>query len=280
MSDPQEILTREVPAPQHTLRYGAHEQQLADVWQFDSDPAAIVLFLHGGFWREKYDRQLTAPSVRALAQLGYVAVNVEYHRIGNAGGNPQTFDDIADATDWLPELVCAACGLPSTVPVLLAGHSSGGHLALWASMRHRLPITSRWHDASPTRVAGVLSLAGVCSVAAALADGIGDHAAADLLADEDNLDEIDPGRIGPGAVPTALVHGRLDQRVPNSYSVAHRRLLATGRSPARLDELASADHFEVIDPATTAWPVVCAALDWLVRETDPATVTGRTDSDG
>ncbi|MDR7303569.1 alpha/beta hydrolase family protein [Haloactinomyces albus] len=264
MSTPQELLTHRVPEPRHTLRYGTHEQQVADVWLPDSEPFAVVLFLHGGFWREAHDRHYTDPFVHALARTGYVAVNVEYRRIGGAGGNPQTFDDIALAIDELPEIARSACGLPADKPVILAGHSAGGHLALWASARHLLTASSPWHTPNPVQADGILALAAVTSIASALADGIGENAAAELLAEEDNLDRIDPGRIGAGPAATALVHGKLDHRVPFGYSTVHQRMLEEAGTPVRLDVLSNAGHFEIIDPFSSAWSTVLADLNWLV----------------
>lgn len=265
MSTPTELLARTVPAPVHTLRYGSHPQQIADVRLPDSTPTAAVLFLHGGFWRDTYDRSHTAPLTHALTQRGYVAVNVEYRRVGGEGGNPRTFDDIARFTDILPGSVRSSCELPASAPVILAGHSAGGHLALWASARHRLPATSRWYRPDPAPIDGILALAGVCDITRALEDGIGENAAAELLGGRDNLDEIDPARVGAGTVPTALVHGERDDRVPSRYSSTARDRLAAADTPQRLDLLSRVGHFELVDPSTAAWATVREALNWLVR---------------
>lgn len=249
--------------PRHALRYGPHEQHVADVWVPTAEPKALVMFLHGGFWRDAHDRHYTAPCAHALMRAGHVVANVEYRRVGGAGGNPELFDDVALAVDVLPERVRSMGELASELPVIVAGHSAGGHLALWASVRHLLPSSSPWCTTVPTALDGVLALAGVCSVATALADGIGESAAGELLADRDNLDEIDPGRIGAGTTATAFVHGQRDHRVPVSYSTRHHRMLAEAGTPVRLEVPADAGHFEVVDPAAAAWPAVLAGLDWL-----------------
>ena len=266
MSDPAELLSRTVPAPGHTVRYGTHPQQVADVWLPDSPPVAAVLFLHGGFWRDAYDRQHAVPLAHALAKRGYVAANVEYRRVGGAGGNPRTFDDIARLTDTLPAAVRSSCELPAETPVILAGHSAGGHLALWASARHRLPATSPWQLPDQAALDGILALAGVCDVTAALADGIGENAAAELLGGRDNLDEIDPARLGAGTKPTALVHGKADDRVPFEYSLRARDMLAAAGTPQRLDLLPGTGHFELIDPSSAVWTTVLESLRWLAAQ--------------
>ncbi|NMN97205.1 prolyl oligopeptidase family serine peptidase [Antrihabitans stalactiti] len=239
-----------------SVRYGEDSQQVADVWLPDTAPLAVILLLHGGFWRPMYDRQPLAPLAEELAVNGFVVGNVEYRRTGDAG----TFDDVARAVDELP----ATLGTPG-LPVLVAGHSAGGHLALWVSARHRLPTGSRWHRNTPA-VDGVLSIAGVCSIATALSDKLGNSAAKQLLGGKYET-SIDPGAIGATGVATALIHGERDNLVPLSYSVTHRDLLDAGGTPTRLFELPGVGHFEPIDPASSAWPAMTAALEWLLRQT-------------
>ncbi|WP_228000152.1 alpha/beta hydrolase [Nocardia australiensis] len=260
MSTLADLLRRAVPPPQQTLRYGYQEQQLADVWLPEQTPSAVVLFLHGGFWRGAYDRHHTEPLAAALAQEGYAVANVEYRR---GGEYPETFDDIARAMDSLPRLVSEGCGITTTTPIISAGHSAGGHLALWASARHRLPDTSPWYRADPA-LAGVLSLAGVGSIADALSNRIGGDAAAELLGAHPYTTEIDPAALGSTYIPTALVHGHQDDDVPFAYSEAHRNLLDHGGTNVHLWSIPAAGHFELIDPHTDAWRTVVDALNWLV----------------
>src|SRR5699024_4479600 len=147
-------------------------------------------------------------------------------------------------------------------PTILAGHSAGGHLALWASVRHRLPVASPWYRAKPPALDGILALAGVCDVTAALRDGIGNNAVAELLGGHAELDQFDPVRIGAGVTPTAFVLGKGDDRVPYEYSVRARDMLAAAATPQRLDLLPDTGHFDLIDPSTAAWATVLDALSW------------------
>ena len=54
----------------------------------------MLVALHGGFWREQYDRRGLRPLAVALRALGRVVVLPEYRRTGGRGGWPATFDDI------------------------------------------------------------------------------------------------------------------------------------------------------------------------------------------
>ena len=109
-----------------------------------------MVVIHGGFWKAAYDLSLGRPLAASLAEHGWAAWNIEYRRVGNGGGDPATFDDVAAAIDALRDQ-----DLPLD-RVLAVGHSAGGHLATWAASRGRFP---RW----PARVelTGVVSQAGV-----------------------------------------------------------------------------------------------------------------------
>src|SRR5262245_45722987 len=119
--------------PDLTVRYGTDPDQLVDL-RLPAGPTdrPLVIFIHGGFWRVAYDRAHVAPLATDLAERGWPTATVEYRRVGQAGGGwPGTLDDIAAAVEALPALVAQA-GVPldASAPIL-AGHSAGGHLALW-----------------------------------------------------------------------------------------------------------------------------------------------------
>ena len=130
-----------------------------------------------------YDRAHTGPFATALASAGFAVCVPEFRRTGQRdGGWPGTFDDVAAAVDTLPALVREAVGahLIGDGPVLLAGHSAGGHLALWAASRHRLPPRAGWY-AAPGQVRGVVALAAVSDMMACHALRLGQDAAGGLL---------------------------------------------------------------------------------------------------
>ena len=146
--DPAEILTRHAAPPDLTIRYGPDPGNIADIRlpsgggpgsSSSGSGRPMIVLLHGGFWRVTFDRAHTGPMAVALAAEGYLVCVPEFRRAGpGRPGWPGIFDDVAAAIDRLPGLVAAvapeACD-PGRV--LLAGHSAGGHLALWAAGRHR-----------------------------------------------------------------------------------------------------------------------------------------------
>ncbi|MGW0883433.1 alpha/beta hydrolase [Streptomyces sp. NPDC002671] len=265
-----------VPASPLPLRYGTHPDQVADLFlPLDdnalADPGAwraapLVLFFHGGFWRAEHDRQDVAGFARALAtESGCAVVSVEYRRVGDGGGWPVTLTDSAEAVDRLPGLAAqAAPGRVDPARVVYAGHSAGGHLALWAGVRHRLPEGAPGRTLAPPPLLGVLALAPTADLALADELGSGRGAVAAFLGgarDEvpDRYAAADPAVLGAPAGRTVVIHGALDEALP----VAMARDYAA-RVGATLHELPDCGHFEVIEPGSAAWPVVVDALRTIV----------------
>jgi len=148
----RDVLNRPAAPPDDTVRYGPGPEQVASVWRPRSGALAtapVVMFLHGGFWRATYDRTHVGPLAVTLAEAGFLVCAPEYRRTGAGGGWPATFDDIAAAVDVLPGVLSDLGGPPPSSGLVLGGHSAGGHLALWAAARHRLPADAPWHGPSP-----------------------------------------------------------------------------------------------------------------------------------
>ena len=266
-----DVLSRWAPPPDLVVSYGAGAEQVADVRlpprSARPGPAPLVLFLHGGFWRVTYDRAHTGPLGAALAASGFAVCAPEFRRTGQPGGGwPGTFDDVAAAVDRLPARVRDAVGADviSDEPVVLAGHSAGGHLALWAAARHRLPAGAAWRAARP-RVRGVVALAAVSDLETCHALGLGGGAVDALLGGGPGEQErryrvTDPARLAPLGCPVRLVHGSADDVVPCLMSAGFVVRARAAGDDATLDELPGAGHFDVIDPLSGAWPRVLAAF--------------------
>jgi acetyl esterase/lipase len=283
--DPSDVLTRPARRPDHVLRYGPGPEHIADLrlpprsggdTAAGNGPAVLVLLLHGGFWRAAYDRTHLGPMAAALADEGYVVCTPEFRRMGQPGGGwPGTFDDIAAAVDALPGLVAsvvpgvprgpAGAAGPGGRRVVLAGHSAGGHLALWAAGRHRLgPDSARRVEPGP-RISGVVALAPISDLAACYHAGLSRNAAGELLGggpeeQPGRYAAADPASLVPLGPPVQIVHGTDDANVPSAMS---RRFTAHAQAAGDdvvLTELAGRGHFDVIDPISPAWPAVLGAF--------------------
>lgn len=241
--------------PEAVVRYAGHGDGLVDVHVPRGDgPHPLVVLVHGGFWKQDWDRLHQRPMARALVEAGCVVAAVEYRRVGpgGAGGWPTTALDVAAAVTALPGLL-DGLGVATTTTTLV-GHSAGGHLVLW--------LAARGHDELDRRIR-VVSLAGVSDLRAAAADRLGDGAAQALLGGEpDDVPRhyvaADPMTLlGPDTTERILlVHGVDDDVVPASQS----RALAAAHPGIKLHEIAGVGHMELVEPGSVAWPVVLAAI--------------------
>ncbi|MFE0806387.1 alpha/beta hydrolase family protein [Streptomyces sp. NPDC058848] len=246
----QRVLSlKPVLAPVHG-RYGDHPHQSYDAWPSGDTDAPLVILLHGGYWR--YDRMHLTPFAAYLSEQGFDVLLPGFRRSGGAGGYPETFDDVSRVVDTLPE----------GRPYVLAGHCSGGHLALWCAARGLLPPGSRWH--THTLPTSVLALAPLTDLTATRRDGLSDDAALQLLGGEEYFGErcrqVDPLTLlrgtGTTGVPTVLLHGAADEEVPltqfSDYAAAHRDL--------RTVVLPGTGHYTLIEPGAPAARAVTGTL--------------------
>jgi acetyl esterase/lipase len=237
-----------------TIPYGDDPAQFGELTLPSGTPQGVVVVVHGGFWKAAYDLSLGRPLAADLARHGWAAWNIEYRRVGNGGGDPATFDDVAAAIDALRDQ-----DLPLD-RVLAVGHSAGGHLATWAASRGRFP---RW----PTRVelTGVVSQAGVLDLESAYDDDLGAGAVLNLLGHRPGPDDapLDPLRQVPLDVPVHCVHGTRDDTVPLSQSQNYVAAARASGATAELTTIEGGDHFVVIDPSSDAWRQTLTILDGL-----------------
>ncbi|GII24896.1 alpha/beta hydrolase family protein [Planosporangium mesophilum] len=264
-ADPREVLTRWAPEPDFTVRYGTQPDHVADVrLPAGQSGGPLIIFIHGGFWKAEFDRRHTAPLAVDLAGRGYPVASVEFRRVGQDGGGwPGTFTDVAEAVARVPGLIAEALtgrgvAVPDLTRPVLAGHSAGGHLALWAAKRAGTPVR------------GVLALAPVADLGLAHRLGLGGGAVAALLGGgpeevPERYAEADPVRLLPSGVPAVVVHGTEDDRVPIEVGQEYVAAARAAGDDVSLVELPGTEHFAVIDPRSAVWPQILAALDTIAR---------------
>jgi acetyl esterase/lipase len=235
------------PQP-HT--YGSDPEQVADLLLPATEgPHPVAVLLHGGFWRARFTRSTMAALAVDLADRGWATWNVEYRRVGNGGGVPETLDDVRASIAALSALAAPL----DTQRVVIVGHSAGGQLGLCV--------------ADEPAVAAVVSLAGVCDLKAAYADAIGESATGAFMGGgpDDRPDAYavaDPLTHIPARARVLLVHGVADQRVPVEQSRRYAEAAAAaGDDRCTLIELPGVDHFALIDPRTPAWATIAAHLE-------------------
>jgi acetyl esterase/lipase len=266
-----DLLARPRATASEHVHYGDAPSQFADLWlPNEAGARPVVAMIHGGCWRADLPGlELMAYAAEDLRRHGFAVWNIEYRRLGEPGGGyPGTFEDIATAVDWLRKL--AKTDRLDLGNVIAVGHSAGGHLALWAAARRRLPKTSALSRAHPLSIKAVVSLAGIGDLSTYRAAGppaCGGPGVIDLLDGTasrgpwDVFTDTSPAEMLPIGVPQAIVSGALDPIVPPAFGYAYAaKAKAAGDQVADITS-AGAGHFELIDPQSDAFKQIRSIIE-------------------
>jgi acetyl esterase/lipase len=253
--------------------YGGYRAQFGELFRPDGDgPHPVAVVIHGGFWRARFGRKLMRALCEDLTDRGWAAWNLEYRRLGDGGGWPHTFEDVATGIDHLVELAPPGAGHPvqgepgalDLSRVVAIGHSAGGHLAAWAAVRPRLPEGAP--GAAPrVRLVAAIAQAGVVDLRLAWQWRLSNGVVRELLGGPpeeraDRYEVASPAQLVPLGVPTLLVHGAQDDIVPPAMS---RRFADAARAAGDRCEVVvveGEDHFGHLDPGNRLWQAV---VEWL-----------------
>lgn len=234
----------------------------------------VVVTIHGGFWKSKYGLEELDPLDEDLVQRGYATWNTEYRRVGEAeGGWKGTFHDVIDAVNHLSELEKR---FPLDLSrVIILGHSAGGHLALWLGSRLNI---QKDELGDPLRIPlrGVLSLAGVSDLQKMwkidIENGISSPVEALIGGTPLQFPEryllSSPIELLPLDTEQILVHGDLDSDVPVELSVEYHRRAKNKGNRVKLIVLPGIEHFQIINPSSSAWNSVIDSLEVLLQPKD------------
>jgi len=240
-------------------RYGPHSSQRADLHlPRGAGPHPVMVTIHGGSWHQRYGKVVMRGLAADLVRRGWAVWNIEYRRLGGGGGWPATFLDVAAAIDHLRVLRDVPLDLDG---VSFLGHSAGGHLALWAASRERLPAGAPGAGPAilPRRAIGQ---APVCDLTGAYALWRG--GAARLLmggSPEEHPDRYaagDPMRLVPPAMPVLIVHGSADRTVSVKLSRSYAERARAAGADVELVEIEgeAGGHRAHVDPRGQAWTAV------------------------
>jgi acetyl esterase/lipase len=248
----------------------------------------VVVYIHGGGWTVDYSLDYTEPFLEKLTNEAQVATwSLEFRRLGSVGGAgtgtipniasgdgqtggwPNTFLDVGKGTDYLRTL--AATYPLNLNRVIVDGHSSGAHLALWVAGRHKLPPTSDLYVPNPLPLIGVVSQEGLTDLALTVADGRTD--VYDLLGTDDpatlavRYAEASPVELLPFGMPERLIIGAqedLNYKVQGelNFTLAAR---AGGDNAEAVLEEGRTGFFDDVVPDAPGWPTEIGAVLSLLR---------------
>jgi acetyl esterase/lipase len=257
----EDVLSRKAPPADQRLSYGTDRNQFLDLRlprERASRALPLVINIHGGFWRAKYNLDHAGHLCAALTGEGIITANLEYRRVGNEGGGwPGTFEDIRSAFHFLRQH--ATEHNIDQHKIVIMGHSAGGQLALCLAA----------HEPGISRV---VSLAGVVDLQKTYQLHLSNGAVDEFLRGTptevpDHYREADPMQLSIPHARQWLIHGSADDTVPPRFSSDY--VASKTKSPTKEDahglQIEGADHFDLIDPQSKAWRQVVDVTERLLQ---------------
>jgi acetyl esterase/lipase len=269
-SKSEEVLEWPSPPADERIRYGDQPPQFADLrLPAGAGPHPLLVVLHGGYWRARYDLEHMSHLCSAYAKRGIATLNVEYRRVGDIGGGwPGTFEDVVAAIELARKLGRTHSHLRGAPGVL--GFSAGGHLALWVASRHRLLPDDPFAIPAPC-VHYAVSLAGVTNLGAAWEGRLSEGAVKDLLggtpsshperylSSPHDLASWRPRQGVPG-IDVIVVHGKADEHVPYWHAESYADLAKRRGDRVTMIDPDDVGHFDLIDPRTDVFESVLSLV--------------------
>ena len=271
----RDLMSIPVQAPDKIVRYGTAPSQFGELRvPAGKGPHPVVVLVHVGCWSSYAGAASIGAMADALKRKGIATWSIEYRRLPEPGsGWPGTYRDTATAIDFLRTLVKDHRLDPKRV--VFVGHSAGGHLALWAAGRSRLPRSSPLFAAAPLVPIGVVNMAGRMDMTA----GIEAYEATcnapvvrqllgGMPADQPGrYTDASPIRHLPLGMRQVMIWGSHEPYVPAAQAEAYVAAARRAGDDARLVTVPGIGHFETASPLSPSWPTVLASIEGLLRRT-------------
>ena len=265
-----DLLNRPRPAPDHVIRYGEHAQQVVDLYlPAGPGPHATVIMIHGGCWSQPWDRSLMNWISDDLRRRGVAVWNIDYRTLGedDRSAYPSLFEDVAAAADALREH--APRHHLDTSRVVTAGHSAGGHLALWLAGRRNLP-RDHFANRNPLPIHAAISLGGLQDLELAErppGSGCGTEVIGRLIGRalpnrDDPFADTSVPRMGALRIRQVLINGNQDRIIPTHFAEDYARQMRALGDDVRVRMIDATGHVELVAPESAAW---AAAIEEIER---------------
>jgi arylformamidase len=215
------------------LSYGDTPRQTVDLFlSAAGETAPFAVFVHGGWWRS-LDPSMFSQMARGLNAQGVTVAVVGYDLCPNVA--------IADIVEQIRR-ACLFVWQRYTRPMLLVGHSAGGHLA--SAM-----VATDWASLYPKAPAGLVPAGYAISGVFDLAPLVDISINQDLKLDAAAARKISTLHwpLKPGRSFDAVCGG-LESSEFKRQSRTLAQAWAEAGATTRFDEIAGANHFTVIDP--------------------------------
>jgi arylformamidase len=237
-----------VAALQPTLDvpYGPHPRETFDVFRTDAPSAGTLIWFHGGYWQSRDKAQF-----HFLASA-FVARQIDVIMVNYPLCPGVTFEELVKSAKASFPAIMARLGLAPGDPVVVAGHSAGGHLAAELTL-------SDWraHGFGVNPFSGVMPVSGLFDLVPLLSTPINDK----LGLDQTRAGAVSPLHRVAGPLPPAVfvVGGDETSSFIAQSADMHAAWRAAGGA-SRLVTAAGTDHYTVLRHFTPGHAAFDAAL--------------------
>lgn len=232
--------------------YGPHPRQRFDVVPATGRARGTLVYFHAGYWQMR-DRTLFRFLGETFAALGCDAVFADYPLAPEVG--------VAEITEAVRALVPhvraeTAERRGAALPIVAAGHSAGGHLAVELA----LTDPAAWGLAT-SPIAAVLALSGVHDLEPLVATSL-DRA---LRLDAAAARAVSPvHRAARAGAPALFAVGGGETPAFLAQNRAMAEAWRAAGAPAEILEVSDADHFRLLDDLTDEAGPLHAAIARLL----------------
>jgi len=211
------------------LGYGDKARNRFDLFLPEGRPAGLVVFVHGGFWM-RLDKSYWSHLARGSIERGYAVAMPSYTLCPDAR--------LADITNEVAAAIAQAAAMIAG-PLLLTGHSAGGHL-----VTRMISATSPLPEQVRARVRHTVSISGVHDLRPLLQTAMN----ATLRIDAAEAQTESPALLQPlpGARVTCWVGGAERPEFIRQNALLANIWIGLGAQTCRIEE-PGRHHFSVID---------------------------------
>lgn len=208
--------------------------------------------IHGGCWQTAIaQRDIMNWIADDLRKHGVGVWNIEYRGVDRGGGYPGTYQDVAAAADLFVARK-REFGFKARAPMVVIGHSAGGHLALWLARRPALPKGDALRGVNPAKFDLAISQGGLPDLRAqaTLPDhGCGNESAIAMAGGA--FARVSPPEMRKGRARELQFNNERDSISPPAFGAAYG---------ADMVVTAGEGHADLIAPETISWGKQRAAI--------------------
>lgn len=241
------------------VRYGLHPRQTLDLCVAQGSAKANLIYLHAGYWQSRDKAQFRFIAA-ALSARGYNVALLNYPLCPDVA-----VDQIVASVGH--GLLFSLTTLPvrdRQLPLIVAGHSAGGHLAV------ELALAQTALAPQQRPIAAIVPISGVYDLAPLIETSLNDK----LRLDMRQAHACSPlARVSGDLVPAAFVVGGEETPAFLEQNRSMAEAWALTGSPATCLEIAGRDHFTVLQALEGPGGMLLELIDNLYQAACPATET-------